>query len=246
MRFLIVSSVDPVFAAIARHLSGLISVKHEVKVVEECASVSILKILKQRIRRAGILTGLSQFLFKVFDVLFLRKEVTKNALAIVSGSRNDQIKSVNSSDFRILASRFDVVICIATTIVEQETLRAAKYGFINVHPGILPQYRGTGNLWAVVNEDWKNIGCTCHWMTRQIDVGRVITITKIKPDFDSLWEMNYRAMLMGVDDLSVVINEGSILEKESHIDESKACYYSWYGFHDYLRYVCALKQKRGK
>lgn len=244
MKLLIVSSADPIFLSMARYLSGLISERHEVTVVKENAQVSIPKILRQRIKRAGLISGLSQFVFKVFDVLFLRKAIAKNADEELANFYCAGIGSINSEEAKAMASQFDVVICIATSIIKQATLDASKYGFVNVHPGILPQYRGTGNFWAVVNRDWENVGCTCHWMTSQIDVGRVISVTRIPASFNTLWQMNYAAMLAGVDALSEVINSGELLKRCIELDESQSGYYSWYGIGDYFNFMLAMRELR--
>jgi hypothetical protein len=241
VKLLIVSSADPIFLNMAKFLSEQISEKHETTVVKENVKISIPKILKQRVKRAGLISGLSQFGFKVFDIFFLRKTITKDAIESLKNFDCAEIYSINSEEAKSLASRFDVVICIATSIIKQATLDVSRYGFLNVHPGIVPNYRGTGNFWAVVNKDWRNIGCTCHWMTNQIDVGRVVAITVIPPNFNSLWEMNNTAMMSGLYALSKVINEGELLEKYIDLDESQSCYYSWYGFGDYLKFCMSMR-----
>jgi folate-dependent phosphoribosylglycinamide formyltransferase PurN len=243
MKFLIVSSSDPIFLAMAKKLSELISDSHEKMVVIEASHIPIFKVLCQRMRRAGVLQGMSQFIFKIYDVIVLRRKESRSASVKITGFKADRIKSINSLEFRTEVVKYDVVICIATSIVNRETLLLSKHGFINIHPGILPRYRGTGNLWAVVNQDWHNIGCTSHWMTPQIDVGRILTVTRIALDSDSLWEMNCNALTAGIYALSSAINQGSLLELEQEVDESTSCYYSWYGVLDYFRFKRILRSK---
>jgi len=245
MKILIATSADPIFASMAKSLSEKISKMHEIVIVKECVKYSMLDILRQRIKRAGVLPGFSQFGFKAFDILFLRKSIAKNAVVELDNLKCIEIGSINSEDAKILVSGFDAVICIATSIIKQETLDVSRYGFVNVHPGILPQYRGTGNFWAVVNRDWTNIGCTCHWMTSQIDVGRLITITAIPPNFGSLWEMNNTALRAGLDALANVINNGELLNRHIEADESQSAYYSWYGFCDYIRFLMSIRALKG-
>lgn len=244
MKLLVVCSADPIFLGMAKHLSELISESHVVTVVKESPKISIPKILSWRIKRAGFISGLSQFLFKVFDVLFLRKAIAKKSLDGLKNFDCAEIESINNEEAKALLSQFDVVICIATSIIKQATLDVSKHGFVNVHPGILPQYRGTGNFWAVVNEDWDNIGCTCHWMTNQIDVGRVISVTKIPARFNTIWQMNSAAMLAGVEALSEVINSGNLLNKNIEVDEAQSGYYSWYGIGDYIKFLRSIRELR--
>lgn len=243
MKILIVSSSDVIFRQIAKHLYEKISQKHDLVLARENVGVSLTKILKQRIKKAGIISGTSQFLFKVFDVLFLRKAVAKVAAEKLGNFDGHDLGSINSADSKEYISKFDFVIGIATSIIKQDILDAPTYGIINVHPGILPEYRGVGNFWAVMNEDWSNVGCTCHWMTHEIDVGKIICSTKIGPSFRTLWEMNYSAMLAGVNDLSKVINDGKVLEKNESIDHTKSNYYTWYGIADYMKFKKKLFSK---
>jgi Methionyl-tRNA formyltransferase len=68
-------------------------------------------------------------------------------------------------------------------------LRSVKYGVINVHPGLLPAYRGCSAVeWAIYNDD--KVGNTAHFMSEDYDAGPVI---------ESEWymfskETNYQAI----------------------------------------------------
>ena len=241
MKLLIISSSDPIFLSMAKFFSQKILENHEVVIVKESVRISLFYILLKRIKKFGFLSGLSQFAFKVFDVLLLRKSITQDAIQSLGDFDCKQIDSINSTQAKCLVSEFDAVICIATSIVRQSTLDSAKNGLVNVHPGILPNYRGTGNFWAVVNRDWNNIGCTCHWMTSKIDDGKVILCTKTAATFNSLWEMNYNAMLEGLDALSKVINEDKLLDSSIDLDMTCSAYYTWYGFCDYFSFLASMR-----
>lgn len=55
----------------------------------------------------------------------------------------------------------------------QAMLSAARFGVINVHPGILPKYRGCSCVeWAIYNDD--AVGNTAHFMTEGYDEGPII------------------------------------------------------------------------
>ena len=52
-------------------------------------------------------------------------------------------------------------------------LDGIKHGTINVHPGILPGYRGCSCVeWAIYNDD--KVGNTAHFMTEEYDQGPII------------------------------------------------------------------------
>ena len=54
-------------------------------------------------------------------------------------------------------------------------LKSVKKGVINIHPGILPEYRGcTCVEWAILNDE--KVGNTAHFMTEGYDEGPIIKI----------------------------------------------------------------------
>jgi methionyl-tRNA formyltransferase len=53
-------------------------------------------------------------------------------------------------------------------------LNSVEYGVVNIHPGILPEYRGcTCVEWAIYNDE--KIGNTAHFMDKGYDTGPIIT-----------------------------------------------------------------------
>lgn len=55
-----------------------------------------------------------------------------------------------------------------------ELLGASPLGVVNVHPGLLPKYRGACAVeWAILNDD--KVGNTAHFMVEGYDAGPIIT-----------------------------------------------------------------------
>ena len=238
MKILIVYSGDEIFLSLAKRLSDKISRNHSVDIAHEVVYYSAYAVLRQRIRRAGLIRGCSQFIFKIIDVLVLRREVRRAAKLSLGDFSTFDIPSLNSTEAKdfVHGYGYDIVVAIATSIVKEAALAIPRYGYLNLHPGILPMYRGIGNFWAVMNEDFENIGCTVHWMTPVIDKGKVVLIRSLDDGFTDLWDMNYRAMCSGVDALAELINNNSLLDAEIIVDDRNAKYYSWNGFWEYLMF----------
>lgn len=58
-------------------------------------------------------------------------------------------------------------------IIASELLAAASIGILNVHPGLLPEYRGASCCeWAIYHDD--PVGVTAHFMDQGIDSGSII------------------------------------------------------------------------
>ncbi len=68
------------------------------------------------------------------------------------------------------------VICVVAygKIIPKEILEAPKYGCINVHPSILPKYRGPAPIqWAILNGD-EETGVTTMYLDEGMDSGDII------------------------------------------------------------------------
>jgi methionyl-tRNA formyltransferase len=71
----------------------------------------------------------------------------------------------------------DIIISVLyDTIFKEEQLKNKKS--YNFHPGILPQYRGSGlSTWVIIYKE-KEHGITLHEITPEIDAGNVIDIQR--------------------------------------------------------------------
>jgi len=69
-------------------------------------------------------------------------------------------------------------------ILPSHLLSIAKFGAINLHPSLLPQYRGRASInWAILNGETE-IGLTAHFIDEGVDTGDIITQLKITIDSD--------------------------------------------------------------
>ncbi len=74
------------------------------------------------------------------------------------------------------------VICVVAygKILPKELLEIPKLGCINVHPSLLPKYRGSSPIQtAIINGD-KSTGVTTMYMNEQLDAGDIILQEEIK------------------------------------------------------------------
>ena len=59
-------------------------------------------------------------------------------------------------------------------IVPESVLAIPKLGAINVHPSLLPDYRGVSAVWWALYEGRSQVGVTIHKMTVPVDTGPII------------------------------------------------------------------------
>ena len=69
--------------------------------------------------------------------------------------------------------------CHFNYILPSTFLKTARLGCINLHPSLLPLYRGQSpQHWAIINND-KYYGLSVHYMTAKVDQGNILYQKKI-------------------------------------------------------------------
>ncbi len=95
----------------------------------------------------------------------------------------------------------DIMVVVAFgQILSEEILNIPKYGCINVHGSILPQYRGAAPIqWSIINGEEFD-GVTTMYMAKGLDSGDMILKAKekIKPD-DTYGSLYDRLSVIGAD-----------------------------------------------
>jgi len=237
---------NPIFLDLAIQIKKMLEREHVVSIAVDIWDEKVSAFSKSRKRKSNVLTFLSQYFMKLYEVIFLQfKHINK------SKKKHENLKQyvdfysgINSLWFKktLLKENFDVIICMGTSIVRKDTLEVSNFKFINLHPGILPQYKGTGNFWAILNKDFKNIGVSIHWMNEKIDDGEIISIVKIPLEYKSLWGMNIMAFEAGVREINNLLNNNQLLKAVVKPNVSSR-YYGWYGLIEYFSFKKILKNK---
>ena len=94
----------------------------------------------------------------------------------------NDIKFELISDFKSLAFINKIVqfqpdvicICHFQKLISNEIIKIPKFGCINLHPSLLPEYRGMSpQHWPIINGE-KKTGITIHFVDNGIDTGNII------------------------------------------------------------------------
>ncbi|MDB4490888.1 methionyl-tRNA formyltransferase [bacterium] len=97
-------------------------------------------------------------------------------------------------------------------ILPKSLLSAARYSSINIHPSLLPQYRGpVPTAWTIENGE-KDFGITIHLMDEGIDTGDILVQEKYPViENETGFELYSRGMKLGFEllknNLSEIIND---------------------------------------
>ncbi|OGE07724.1 methionyl-tRNA formyltransferase [Candidatus Curtissbacteria bacterium RIFCSPLOWO2_02_41_11] len=104
----------------------------------------------------------------------VKQTALKNNLEIL------QPKDLYESNVKSRLSNVDLSILVAYgQIIPKEILIAPKYGFINVHPSLLPKYRGPSPIQTAILSDDKKIGISIIILDELIDHGPILIQKKI-------------------------------------------------------------------
>ncbi len=96
--------------------------------------------------------------------------------------------------------------------LKSSILLSVKYGVVNIHPGILPAYRGASAVeWAIFNDE--EVGNTAHFMTENYDEGPIIRFETYKFSKDTSYEDIRIKVYSGGCELAAKVLE-MIVEKE--------------------------------
>ncbi|MBI1748527.1 MAG: methionyl-tRNA formyltransferase [Acidobacteria bacterium] len=98
-----------------------------------------------------------------------------------------QPNDANSPEFVQLLSGLqpDLIVVVSFRQILKKALIAVPHkGVINVHPSLLPKYRGRANIaWAIINGESKT-GVTVHYIDEKIDTGPIV----VQKEVDILFE----------------------------------------------------------
>ena len=67
-------------------------------------------------------------------------------------------------------------------ILSKNFINNFKYKIINIHPSLLPNYKGANTHKRVIKNKEKYSGCTVHYVTPKLDSGKIILQKKILLD----------------------------------------------------------------
>ena len=153
----------------------------------------------KKINLAVFISGRGTNLKSIYT--FAKKKSTVNLKLVISNNKNakglkfSKIKKINShiisynqkkiAENKILKllkiNKIDLV-CLAgfMKILSPNFIKRSKLKIINIHPSLLPKYKGLNtHMRALANQD-NFSGCTVHYVDKNLDSGEIILQKKVK------------------------------------------------------------------
>jgi methionyl-tRNA formyltransferase len=132
----------------------------------------------------------------------------------------EELNLINSPEglVKIKSLQPDLVISIRYgNILKTDVLNIPRLGVLNLHSGLLPDYRGVmATFWAMLKDE-QQIGTTLHYIDdSSIDTGRIISTSKLKVDREKsyLWHV-LQLYIAGVE---LILNAVDTIEKNGQAE----------------------------
>lgn len=101
----------------------------------------------------------------------------------------------------------NIVISFSNPFIIREEILNLKTKFINFHPGILPNYKGSlSTVHSLINNE-KFVGGTWHYLDKGIDTGNIIKIVKTPLKHFNAFTLNHKIFSLGIDCLEEIIEK---------------------------------------
>lgn len=115
-------------------------------------------------------------------------------------------KKINSDETCNLVKETQPDLCVIShfeRLIKQPLLGIPKMGFINLHPSLLPEYRGMSpQHWPIINGD-KEAGITIHYVDEGTDTGNIILQRRFAlegneyvKDLQKIWMKHYQDVMV--------------------------------------------------
>ena len=125
--------------------------------------ISIELIISDNPKAKGLKFGK---IFKISKKVFNYKNKIIAEKKIISEIKNKKIK----------------LICLAgfMKILSKDFIKNFKGKILNIHPSLLPKYKGLNTHQRVISNNEKYSGCTVHFVNYRLDSGKIILQKKVK------------------------------------------------------------------
>lgn len=132
-----------------------------------------------------------------------------------------------------------IVSAFSREIIPPAVIRMPRFGVVNIHPSLLPKYRGVGPVFRCMVNDDPEIGITLYYIDEKIDAGRIIEQRSMSTaGYVSEHALTMKCVEVGIDMLESFIErikKGGRIETQGNDDRS-ASYFSFPTREEVLRF----------
>lgn len=104
----------------------------------------------------------------------------------------------------------DIVISFSNPFIIPKEILSLKTKFINFHPGILPNYKGSlSTVYSLINHE-SFVGGTWHYIDKGIDTGNIIKVVKTPSKNLNVFTLNHKIFSLGIHCLGDIIEKVNV------------------------------------
>jgi methionyl-tRNA formyltransferase len=139
------------------------------------------------------------------------------------------VQPKNKKELKMIFDKNQADVCVLVAyglIIPDEIINLPKFGFLNIHPSLLPKYRGSSPVQSALLSGDSITGVSIIRLTNQVDAGPIVAQKKISiSDNDNAETLHNKLSVLGAELLIENIHDyinGDL--KPTAQDESKATY----------------------
>jgi len=190
------------------------------------------------------LNALLQSEHELVAVVVNESKSPKSIFNLIPLDQSDQVEGLAfSHDVQILKLRPDYLPLVDQLIelapdlivtscfekkIPKEILVIPKIASLNIHPSLLPKYRGPSPIFWQLKEGAEKMGVTLHLMTMEFDAGDIVAQKRLdKLSFETFSDLKKALSLLAVDLLCEVLENIHHYVREAKAqDDSISTYFS--------------------
>ena len=134
----------------------------------------------------------------------------------------NRFKKIDSDEVYEFVVRLKPDLCVIThfeKLIPAKLLSIPRLGFINLHPSLLPLYRGMSpQHWPIINGD-KETGLSVHYVDKGVDTGHIIVQERISltqdmyvSDLQKIWLDRYPYVMMEA--IERILRDEKVIEQK--------------------------------
>ena len=156
------------------------NLKNLIKYSKKKTSPIVIKLIISNSQKSKGLKYSKQFNIKKNVINFKKRKLAENKI----------LKLLNENKINF--------ICLAgfMKILSKSFIKKFKGKIINIHPSLLPKYKGLNTHKEVLKNKEKFTGCTVHYVNSKLDSGKIILQRKVKiKKTDSIKTLSAKVLL---------------------------------------------------
>ena len=180
----------------------------------------------------AVASGLRRQLGKRLGAKWIRAK-SPYELAVIQDLPHSTISDMNQPQTINFLQSLNVdvlLVCVCKNILRRKLLSTPNKRFVNIHPSLLPRYRGpTPTFWMLYHGESKT-GVTFHLMTPKIDNGKILAQLSLPLDRGKTeFQIEYEVFQLAGTIVNEVLQnlESSQIQAVSQIEDQEASYYTF-------------------